>query len=414
MVQALIERAHQLILTKRYKDAEAELKNALSQEPNNADALALLAICKTEARQINEAHTLIRQAIHREPENPYFLYLQANFYLHDENLKEAEKFIRNAIAFDPQNAEYFGLLAIIKINQKDWKQALEYANQGLSIDSDNITCLNQRTTALFKLDKKEEAYSTIKEALDQDPENEMTHANIGWGLLEKGDHKKALEHFREALKINPNFDYAKAGLVEGLKSRYWFYRVFLKYAFWIGNLKGKAQWAVILGLYFGIRILRGIADSNENLAMFLTPIIVLYTIFAISTWIIGPLSNLFLRLNVYGRYALTKSEIISSNFVGIALSIGLLGALGLLFQNDFVFLMIAIFGVSMMIPLSSMLNPSKKQSQYVLITYTALLAAVGIGAIVLNYFKGEDSVLGGVYIFGVVIYQWVANAMIIR
>ena len=30
----------------------------------------------------------------------------------------------------------------------------------------------------------------------EDPNNSYTHANYGWGLLEKGNHKKALEHFK--------------------------------------------------------------------------------------------------------------------------------------------------------------------------------------------------------------------------
>ncbi len=414
MIDAQLERAQQLVALQRYKDAETELRMVLSQQPENTQALALFAICLSEQGKTGEATQVIQSAIGKEPDNDYLLYLQALFYHNDNKLKEAEKFIRNAIAFDPHNADYFGLLSAINLKQKEWKQALDNANKGLEADPDNLQSLNSRSAALYKLDKKEEAYATIQEALNQDPENPHTHSNIGWGLLEAGDHKKALEHFREALKINPGYDYAKAGLVEALKARYLFYRLFLKYAFWISNFKGKAQWAIILGLYFGVKFLGKVSENNENLAVFLNPIIYLYIAFAISTWIITPLSNLFLRLNVYGRYALTDDEIKASNLVGIAFLVGASGFLAYLFAGDFLYCIIGIFGIGMMIPLSSMLTPEKKRSKNILAAYSIALAITGLAAIFTQLSSGEVTVFFPIFTFGVVAYQWIANAFLIR
>jgi tetratricopeptide (TPR) repeat protein len=414
MIDTLLERAHQLLQAGRFADAEKELRQVLAQDPNIPFALALFAICRAEQGFVDEALKASQSAISKQPDNDYFLYLQALFLLKKDNLKEAEKSIRNAIAFNPVSADYYGLLANIKINLKEWEEALKYANEGLQKDADNLLCLNSRSTALYKLDRKEDAYHAIQEALSQDPENDATHTNIGWSLLEQGDHKKALEHFREALRINASNNYAKAGMVEGLKARYWFYRMFLKYAFWISNMKSKGQWAVILGLYFGIKILGYIADNNPTLALFITPIIYLYIAFAISTWIIEPLSNLFLRLNVYGRYALTKDEIVSSNFVGVSLTIGALGGIVSIFSDNFMYFMIMIFGITMMIPLASMFKPKKETNRKILMSYTAALALVGVLAIFLFTETGTPGLLATIYVFGVLIYQWVANALMIR
>ncbi len=414
MINPQLERAQQLVNQQRYKDAETELRSVLASDPNNTLALALFAICLSELDKQQEALQVIQNAIGREPDNDYLLYLQSLFYFKADNMKEAEKFIRNAIAYDPHNADYFGLLAAIKINQKEWNEALEYANKGLESDPDNLQCLNTRSTALYKLDKKDEAYSTIQEALNKNPENEFTHTNLGWSLLEKGDHKKALEHFREALKINPNYSYAKAGLVEGLKARYWFYRIFLKYAFWISNFKGQAQWAIIIGLYIGVQVLGSIAKENPGLGLLLNPIIYLYMAFALSTWIITPLSNLFLRLNVYGRYALTNEETASSNYVGIAFALSILGFVAALFTGNFLFVMLGFYGIAMMIPLSSMYHPRKQSNRAILITYTAALAVIGVVVMYLFATTGKTGNLSDVFIFGVLIYQWVANALIMR
>ena len=414
MIDTLIQRAQQLVQTGRYREAEKELRNVLSQDPNRPEALAMLAICRSAQGSEDEALKIISDAIRNEPDNDYFLYLQALFFLRKSNASESEKAIRNAIAFNPANAEYFGLLANIKLAQKDWQQALKFADEGLEKDPNNLLCLNSRSTALFKLERKEAAHDTIREALSQDPHNDQTHANIGWSLLEHGDYKQALEHFREALKINPNHGYAKAGLVEALKARYWFYRMFLKYAFWLHNRKAKGQWAVIIGLYIGVRVLNGIAKTDETLGMFITPLVYLYFVFALSTWIIEPLSNLFLRLNVYGRYALTRSETQSSNFVGISLAVGLLGGVMFLITGNLTGVLTMIFGVTMMIPLASMFNPRKPGNKKMLIAYTIFLGVIGLVEILQSTQSDHDTILSSLYIFGMIAYQWIANLLTIR
>jgi hypothetical protein len=163
-------------------------------------------------------------------------------------------------------------------------------------------------------------------------------------------------------------------------------------------------------MYIGIRLLSFTADSNPQLAVFLRPIIYLYIAFAISTWIITPLSDLFLRLNVYGRYALTPEKIKASNYVGISFLIGITGGIAYLVKDDLLFLMILIYGISMMIPLASMLRPKKQKSKRILIALTILLGVTGLYSILQYFFIGGDIQIFTYYTFGVIGYQWISNA----
>src|SRR5690606_2150752 len=113
--------------------------------------------------------------------------------------------------------------------------------------------------ALIKLDRSEESFETIEGALREDPNNAFTHANYGWGLLEKGNHTKAMEHFKEALSHSPNLDYAQAGMLEAIKATNPIYRLFLKYAFWMGNMAAKFQWGFIIAFYILFRVIRSTA-----------------------------------------------------------------------------------------------------------------------------------------------------------
>lgn len=410
MTEGLLQRAAQLVELKRWNEAEQQLHLILFSEPNHAEALCLLSICQSELNKNKEALITIEQCIGQKPDNDYYLYLHGLFSCRNNNWREALQYANSAIAFNPNRADYFGLISTIYSQQRDWKKALESADHGLTIDPENLVCLNNRSTALLKLGDKSESFNTIQEALAQDPENDHTHTNYGWGQLERGNHKAALESFREALKINPGNDLAKAGLVEGLKARYLFYRIWLKYAFWMSNLKAKGQWFFVIGIYLGVRVLRYVADNNSGLAVFLKPIIYAYMVFAISSWLIDPISNLFLRLNVYGRFALTRNEVFSSNFVGISLAGAILSAIvWLLTGTEFYLLLLIYFGF-MMLPLGSMLNPITTSKRRILIAYTIILSVFGL----LGIFLPEGFTFWMIFLFGVVAFGWVANALTIR
>lgn len=414
MTEQIIQRASLLIEHRRYEDAERELRVVLASEPNHPYALALIGLSKTELGNHDEALDYLRQALGQQPDNPYFLYLIGLVHLRKDKISEAQKFILSAISFDPHNADYFGVMALIKLQETRWEEALTYANRGLQADPGNLACLNARSTALLKLDRKDESYQTIKEALHNDPHNSYTHANLGWGLLEKGEHVKALESFREALKLDPQNAHAKAGMVEALKARYWFYRVFLRYVFWMTNKNAKYQWVFILGLWFLVRILNSLSESNPAIAPFVNPIIYLYAIFAVSTWILEPLSNLFLRLNVYGRYALTPDQIRASTFTGIGFAIALLGLSGVIFTSTGTFLYMIFYGIGFMILCSSMFKPTVTSKRAIAMSLAIGLCLVGLLFLLIEFSGGSAGLLLMTFIWGTIIYQFVLNALISR
>jgi tetratricopeptide (TPR) repeat protein len=410
-----LERAQLLMEQRRFREAEKEIRSVLSTDSGNTAALALLAVCKTEEKNFTEAEALIQLAITLSPSDHYLVYIHARILFEQDKLAEAESRIREAINLYPYVSNYFGLLSAIYIDRKEWSKALEYANKGLEVDPEDLYCMNLRSISLTKLDRKDESFDTIREALKQDPENSYTHANHGWSLLEKGEHKKALEHFRKALQFNPSNSYAQSGMVEALKARYFIYRMFLRYAFWIGNMKGGMQWGVILGFYFGSKALGYISESYPALKPLIVPLIVLYLLFALSTWLIRPLSNLFLRLNTYGRYALKREETITSNFVGFALGAGLLSLTAYAFDGAQVWLAAGLFALTMMIPLSAMLAPSKRNARIGLICYTAALMALGLVCVWMAA-TGNPGLksFAGMYIFGIIGIQFLANFLVIR
>jgi tetratricopeptide (TPR) repeat protein len=203
----------------------------LREDSGDVDLLALLCEARLHQNKLEEAEETIDSAIALSPDYDYLFYTKARISLEKERYDEAESLLQHAIALDPLDANYFAFLAHIKSFRKEYAEALRLANKALELDSENLLALNTRSTAQLKLGNNEASFETIRGALREDPNNAYTHANYGWGLLEKGEVKKAMEHFKEALQNEPDQTYAQAGLQEALKARNPLYRLFLKYSF---------------------------------------------------------------------------------------------------------------------------------------------------------------------------------------
>jgi len=408
-----ISKVNILIQQKKFAEAEKILKTSLAQDANNIHLLSLLAEVNLQQGNLELATSIINQAIGLSPDTPYLFYIKSRIAIEQENYGAAEENIKQAVGLDPADADYHALLANVMLTRKRYKEALELANKALELDAENLLALNTRSTALLKLNKPEEAFATIEGALREEPNNPYTHANYGWGLLEKGNHKKALQHFAEALKHDPTFAYARAGMAQALKASNPVYRLFLKYAFFMSNLTSKYQWGVLIGFSVGVRLLKNIARANEGMQPYLVPIIIVLSLVAFSTWVITPISNLFLRFNRYGQLLLEENEKVSSNFVASSLALCVAGLLLYVVLGDEKFLTIAAFGFGMMVPLSVMFSPSKYK--YALLIFTLLLAGSGIAAIGITFSTGEIfNVMTPVFILGFVIFQWVANYFMIK
>lgn len=402
-----------LIQQKKFQAAESILSGLLTEDSNNIHYLSLLAEVNLQQDKFDNANSIIENAIGLSPDSAYLFYIKSRIAIQQDKLSEAEKNINQSIQLDPYDADYFALLANIKLGRKQFEDALETANRALEIDAENLLALNTRSTALNKLNRREESFETIEGALREDPNNAYTHANYGWGLLEKGDHKKALEHFKEALTNDPTYDFAQLGMLEALRATNPVYRIFLKYSFFMSNLTAKYQWGVIIGFYIGFRALRAVAKNNEALRPYLIPLIVALAFIAFSTWVIAPISNLFLRFNKYGQLLLDKKEKMSSNFVATSLGVSTVGLLLYIALSDEKMLTIAVFGFAMMLPLGTMFSPSK--NKHALLIYTIALAFFGLVAIGLTFLTGEMfNLMTVVFIFGFVAFQWVANYMLIK
>ena len=293
------------------------LRQGLLAAPEDARTHALLAMCLSEQEKLEEATEHASAAVHLAPDESYMHYVLSSVLAARRRWKEAQAAIEQAIELDPWDADNFAMLAHTEFAQERWRGALAAAEKGLAIDGEHAACVNLLAMAQVKLGNKAAAAATIDQALARRPDDPYTHANQGWTLLHSGQPRKAMEHFREALRLNPEFEWAQQGIVEALKAHNIIYRWMLAWFLWMGRLPAGARWGIILGGYFGYQFLRRVAAQSPAFAPYIWPILAVYLVFAVMTWLVVPLSNLLLRLHPWGRHALSRDAVSGANLLAL-------------------------------------------------------------------------------------------------
>ncbi len=392
------DRALLLIQQRKFTLAEAELRNALSQDLDNAQNHAFLALCLMNQQKVKEALQEVQLAITLEPDFPFPHYIRSLIFYNEDKLDESEAAIKEAMRLDPYDATFYDILGSIYFKQKNFREALRTAEEGLTIDPENVDCLNLKARALNLLGDKKLAADSYENAFYHEPENDLTHANQGWSYIETGEHKKALQHFQEALRLNPNSDFAREGLVEALKAKYWIYRAVLNLNYKMLSMSSGARWGMLIGIILFVRVIP-----------FLLP---LYLMLIFFTWFSDLIFNTMLRFNAYGRQALSPEQVNGSN-IFLALILGGIASLvagNMLAVEPVINLGIVLIGL--LFPVAGTLSMENKVARKKSFYATLVLAAVGIAFLGTSVFSPEDaSTLMKFFYGGIIGYTWLRQSL---
>ncbi len=371
-----LERGRLLYQQRHYDSAGAEYLRVLTDEPQNAPAQAMLALCSMHQNRWKDAVRQAREAVALDPQEVLAHHALAVIMLNANRLDEAEKAIQNALELDPEDSELWHILGSCSVHRQRWKPALDAAERGLSLDPSHSNCRNLRSLSLMKLGRLEAAREGLREELAADPENPDTLANMGYSSLHARNSREALDFFKQALRVDPEHEYARAGLMEGLRAGYPLYGLVLRFFLWMSSFSREAQQAILAGMWLGETLLVHLARQYPILRPFVRPFIILYTLFAYLTWVAKPLTNLMLRFNPYGKLVLNKDEIDQSTLVA-----GCLGFAGIFFGLSFISgplaFLTSIFLLTLVVPITAIHDCPEGFPRKTMTRVAAALALVG-------------------------------------
>jgi tetratricopeptide (TPR) repeat protein len=307
----------------RHEEAVATLLAHLAHHPQDPAAFIELALNRAEiSGQLQLALDDARTATGLLPENPYPLALQSRILSELERHKEALPLAESAIALDSEFPYAWNSKCLALIGLNRWKEAEACARICLGLDADDESASNLLALSLRLQNRLDESEDESKRRLARNPENAFSFANSGWAALQRGDIKGAESHFKESLRINPQMEYARDGLKQSYRARSAFFRLFLKWSFFLQRFSANNRFAIVIGLIFGFRILRALAASVHPLLVI--PVALLYFIFVFGSWLAGGLANFFLLRDPVARLSLDRGEKIEGAAMGLLFLGGLI------------------------------------------------------------------------------------------
>ncbi len=403
--EANFQRGYQLFEIGRFSDAITYFKKTLSEDIDHFEAKFYLAQSFLQLNESEKAKDLIQGLIGITPNYSGLYFLLSKTYLQEDDIEKSLESIEMAISLDPHDEDSFGQKSYILLHQKKYEDALYFADEGLKLNAKSRSCLNARATALTKLKRKEETKITIEHLLNDDPENAFSHANVGWSHLENNNIEDASLHFKEALKLDPNSEYARDGMLTTIKAKNRLYNLYLRYSFWISNKSDKHQWMYIIGIYLVYRLALKVL-SYSGLTILTIPLVILYLFIALGTWIMEPLSNTILLFDKFGRYLLSKEDKLSGQIMFSLMLISFICYLGNFIIHSDSLILISVGCLAAILPLSRSPLAYSKKSRLFGYAYGILILVIACAGSFLDFPYNTLLLTIGILF---VAYTWLGN-----
>lgn len=379
-----LEHALLLIEQGRADLAERSLREHLAAEPDDGEAVALLALTQADSGQATTALDTATAALRLVPESPTAHYALASAALANGRYGAAADAANEVIRLAPGDSLGYQALTIARSSQLRSRDALVAAEAGLRLDPTNDTLLGLHAIVLTQLGRSGEAAVSFEEALRVAPTNPLLHAGLGIRNLYDSRWDAAAESFQESLRLGPTNESARIGLVEALKARNPLYGALLAGTFAFMKLGTRGVVILVAGWLVIQYVLRGILNdpATERLGFILT------LIYGFVIWLYGAAPSIFdflLFHHPVGRDALSADEIREAKATGWLIAIAIAAAIAWLLTGTPTALFWAVIvALGLVMPLANVYSVRPGLIRRAFAAYLCVAATLGLTSIVLR------------------------------
>jgi tetratricopeptide (TPR) repeat protein len=260
--QRLFQLAQDSLARGQNNDAIEYLSELLSEEPDDADAHALLALALLGKKRVYAARVEAQRSLELEPESFFTHIAVGSIEIASRHFASAEKHLETAISLHPDSSlGYYKLSHLYHLWDKP-AEALKHIDIACSLDPDDLDCTSMKARLLNASGRKDEATAILRDALESDPEHLDSLVTLGHIQLASGNINQARENALWALQLDPDNEAAMQLLVS-IKAResfllgvWWRFQAFITSG---GNTRAII---LLIGMYLFYRA--GLVMLTEN------------------------------------------------------------------------------------------------------------------------------------------------------
>jgi tetratricopeptide (TPR) repeat protein len=213
-VEAYIAKAKAALQTRDFSQAKAQLELALHADPRSPEAYELLGIVESQNGETGEAIGHFEHALRFRPDSFSGHYNLALAYLRERSLAKGLQELEKAVALNPHHADATYNLGVVLLEVGQPEEALVNLRRAQSLGPDrhdiSINIVRAELAAGHGEVAAQEAERVAKE-FGGDP---AWQAAVGRLLLMHGLPHAAVEHLREAQRLEPSWDEVRRQLAQ--------------------------------------------------------------------------------------------------------------------------------------------------------------------------------------------------------
>ncbi len=193
-----------------YDVALVQLKEAEKTDGKNPEVFYLKGVCFRGKKEYGKAVSQFEKAVSIDPGYSYAYAGLGITYDMTGDPDKAAGYYRKAIELDPGIPSFYNNLGVSLMADGKVEKAIECFKKCIALDPNSRRAVNNLGLAYGRLGKDDKALAVFKK-LGNEAE---AYNNMGYVCEMRGDRKKAIEMYKKAIAVNPDFAAAKRNLKE--------------------------------------------------------------------------------------------------------------------------------------------------------------------------------------------------------
>ncbi len=253
-MQGSINTANALLETGNLSGAKREAEKILGEEPENIEALAILAKIHLRKEQPEDALAITRQMLAIDSNDPYSHILYGSAWGQMGNTLVALEACTRAVEISPEDPELHFMVALYHQALDQNKKAEARFQQALTLDPDNAEYLAGYAGFAYKTGRP--MGEALQRAAMLNPENQQVQLLFGEIALDRGDFEEAADRALFILHQDRDDKEAISLLARARANKnplLWFW---LRWDRFWRSMTGPAKFACIVSLILGFFLIR--------------------------------------------------------------------------------------------------------------------------------------------------------------